>query len=301
MKTIPVCLQLVCSWVYILLFKCHTFLMKIQIKKSFQPSTPMVVVGGRKIGGDGKTPVVIELAQKYFTHKKICILVYNIYNTQSDKNLVQVSPKAIPPFVSDEALMIAQQCNHVVVYGVKNRYRAWQELDTKFDVILSDDGLQDVRLFQAFKICLEDKRNPYSVFKVFPAGTFRPMSPVDIDEHWYHGGQVELMSIPSEVKGNRNILITSIAEPEEIKELHLQAGAQFLKKVFLKDHSQQFPDVMEELLSQYPDSTYWMTEKDLVKLPDSLRKRVDMNVISRETKLHLDEAQLMQRVFDKVQ
>lgn len=147
------------------------------------PCIPMVVIGALKVGGSGKTSMTMALAQKAIKEGlNVAILTYRIGGKgerRTKKNLDEVMPGATWRETSDEACML-RQLSGARVFSTRNRAQAWQELQDPevfgkhpFDLILSDDGFQDPRLQNAFRILLMGTEENPRFRDLLPGGRFR--------------------------------------------------------------------------------------------------------------------------------
>ena len=115
-------------------------------------ATPKVIsVGNLTVGGSGKTPFVLWLAQalQHRTHYRIAILTRGYKGSRSDPTTVGVGGEiwATPAEVGDEAVMLARSFSGVVIAG-KNRLKAAQLASQDFasQLVILDDGFQHRRL-----------------------------------------------------------------------------------------------------------------------------------------------------------
>ncbi len=115
-------------------------------------ATPKVIsVGNLTVGGSGKTPFVLWLAQalQQRTHYRIAILTHGYKGSRSDTTAVGAGGeiRATPAEVGDEAVMLARSFSGVVIAG-KNRLKAAQLASQDFasELVILDDGFQHRRL-----------------------------------------------------------------------------------------------------------------------------------------------------------
>jgi tetraacyldisaccharide 4'-kinase len=126
---------------------------------------PVISVGNLTVGGTGKTPMVIWLAERFLAEgKRVGILSRGYRGTDG---------------TSDEIELMKQRLGESVLFGVgKNRYVEGQRLEAEgVDVFLLDDGFQHMRLARDVDIVLIDRLQPLSDDRVLPAGRLR--EPVD--------------------------------------------------------------------------------------------------------------------------
>jgi tetraacyldisaccharide 4'-kinase len=140
---------------------------------------PVISVGNLTVGGTGKTPLVICVAQ--FLHgagHKVAILSRG-YARRGGKGVQLVSdghgPKCTVEEAGDEPFMMAQRLKGVQVWVGKHRYRAGQ-LAWKHgqpDVFLLDDGFQHRRLHRDLDLVVLRVPQPFGNGKLLPQGSLR--------------------------------------------------------------------------------------------------------------------------------
>lgn len=141
---------------------------------------PVIVVGNLSVGGTGKTPVVIWLAQTLRARGYTPGIVSRGYGGSGQLSAVQ--PTSSPELVGDEPVLIAARTQCPVWVG-RDRSAAVQRLLTgnpQVDVIISDDGLQHYRLARDCEIVVIDAGRQFGNRLMLPAGPLRePPSRLD--------------------------------------------------------------------------------------------------------------------------
>lgn len=136
----------------------------------------VIVVGNIVVGGTGKTPMVIWLAEwlraQGFTPGIISRGVGGKKHRQP--HLVNLNDDVT--FVGDEALLLARRTKCPVMLCV-NRVLAAQSLlqQKNCDIILSDDGLQHYRLARDIEIVMIDSMREFGNAFLLPAGPLREL------------------------------------------------------------------------------------------------------------------------------
>lgn len=134
---------------------------------------PVVVVGNVFIGGTGKTPLVIWLAQALRQAGYAPGVVSRGHGAAADAPCM-VDENATPQAVGDEPLLIAMRAGCPVMVA-RNRVVAAQALlqtHPEINVIISDDGLQHYALQRDIEIVLFDERGIGNGW-LLPAGPLR--------------------------------------------------------------------------------------------------------------------------------
>lgn len=144
---------------------------------------PVVIIGNLSVGGTGKTPLVIHLAQRLRDLGRQPGIVSRGYRGTAEE-VAEVLPGGDPSRFGDEPLLLAQRSACPVFVG-RDRYAAARALlaaHPNCDVLLSDDGLQHYRLPRAVEIAVFDQRGLMNGW-CLPAGPLRePVSRLkDVD------------------------------------------------------------------------------------------------------------------------
>ncbi|MDD2724633.1 MAG: tetraacyldisaccharide 4'-kinase [Methylovulum sp.] len=151
----------------------RAWLYRIGVLKIHKLPVPVIVVGNITVGGTGKTPLIIWLAQMLKTAGFRPGIISRGYGGQSQ------APQAVQPDspvteVGDEALLIVRQTACPLVVSPK-RVAAAQYLLAHHDcnIILSDDGLQHYALGRTIEIAVVDGERRFGNGYCLPAGPLR--------------------------------------------------------------------------------------------------------------------------------
>jgi tetraacyldisaccharide 4'-kinase len=136
----------------------------------------VVSVGNLTVGGTGKTPLVLWLAQALQKHGyRVGILTRGYRGTNPGLTIVGMEgkPLATPDEVGDEAVMMARRFPGVVIAG-RDRVAAAQRAHFEFglDVVLLDDGFQYRRLQRDVDVLLMSREGNGNHW-LLPAGPLR--------------------------------------------------------------------------------------------------------------------------------
>jgi tetraacyldisaccharide 4'-kinase len=136
---------------------------------------PVIVVGNLTVGGSGKTPLVIWLAQQLRElglHPGVVLRGYGGVAVTGRVPCL-VTPDSDASVVGDEALLLRLRTGVPVVVG-RDRVGAAQRLIAAgVDVIIADDGLQHLRLARDFEIAVIDGARGMGNGYLLPAGPLR--------------------------------------------------------------------------------------------------------------------------------
>ena len=144
---------------------------------------PVVSVGNLTVGGTGKTPVVIWLANRLQAEGKYIGILSRGYRRATTADCVLVSDGekvlASPQEVGDEPYLMAQQCPGVVIAVGTNRYQLglWVLQHKHIDCFILDDGYQHLPLYRDCNLLLVDALDQQGIRALLPAGRLRePLS-----------------------------------------------------------------------------------------------------------------------------
>jgi tetraacyldisaccharide 4'-kinase len=156
-------------------------------------SLPIIIVGNLRVGGTGKTPIVIALAERLRARGFYPGIISRGYGGRSyskQSNPMQVNSTSDPTVVGDEPVLMAQRLQDAVPIWVcpdrRKSIRALLNTNPEVNVIISDDGLQHQGLTRwpareggrDIEIVVRDHRGEGNGF-LLPAGPLR--EPADRD------------------------------------------------------------------------------------------------------------------------
>lgn len=135
---------------------------------------PVVVIGNLTVGGTGKTPLTIWLAQRLIEGDFRVGIVCRGYGGVASDWPQLISESSDVEMVGDEAKLLARRTSCPVAAG-PDRVAATRMLlqSGPLDVILSDDGLQHYRLRRSFEIAVVDGTRGLGNGLCLPAGPLR--------------------------------------------------------------------------------------------------------------------------------
>jgi len=252
--------------------------------KSERLPVPVVVIGNISVGGTGKTPLVLWLAQQLAAAGRHPGIITRGYG--GSENVQEVPPDADPAQAGDEPLLLARRSGCPVWTG-RDRVAAGRALlahHREVDVVISDDGLQHYRLARDGEVAVVDGQKRFGNGLLLPAGPLRePKSrlrqvdfvvvngePVpgltDAFSMRLHGEVLVNLAQPREARtvrefaGQRVHAIAGIGNPQRFFATLLDLGLEFTAHAF-PDH---YAYRAEDLEFRAADAVV-MTEKDAVK------------------------------------
>ena len=134
--------------------------------------TAVVVVGNLTVGGTGKTPLVAWLAGALQTRGYRVGIVSRGYGSRA-RTAQLVAAEATWQEVGDEPLWLAQSTGCLTAVGADRVAAARLLSDAGVDVIVSDDGLQHLRLLSDCRIIVVDGERLFGNGRLLPAGPLR--------------------------------------------------------------------------------------------------------------------------------
>jgi tetraacyldisaccharide 4'-kinase len=279
------------GWVYGGLLRLRRGLYRRGILKPARLTVPVVVVGNLTVGGTGKTPLVIALAERLRAEGRRPAVVSRGYGRRS-KGLQVVSEgdgRRLPVAdCGDEPALIADRLNLPVVVAADRAAAARRAAALGADCVVADDGFQRLSLPRARAFVVVDGARGFGNGRCLPAGPLRePVSALaDADAVVLHGDgavpgrqpdlrmrlvPVGLRGIRSRrqsreldwLEGRRVQAVAGIGDPERFFALLRRLGARVEPHAFPDHHAY----TAEEL--RFPGAgTLVTTDKDAVKLAE---------------------------------
>jgi tetraacyldisaccharide 4'-kinase len=140
---------------------------------------PVISVGNLSVGGTGKTPFVVFLAETLLRLGWKPSILSRGYGRRSGEGPIALEPGAgrapDPRVVGDEPALLARRLPEVPLVIAADRYRAGLMAEERFgvNVHLLDDGFQHLALARELDIVLLDLTRNYSTAALLPAGSLR--------------------------------------------------------------------------------------------------------------------------------
>lgn len=280
------------KWVWLLLplmliFFCLSNLRKllytVGIFASSKPKAFVIVVGNISVGGNGKTPTVIAIAE-YLTNRGYrCGILSRGYGGRQTHFPHLVEDFDTASLVGDEPKLMQHRLSCPVVIDPKRlRGATFLHEEHDCDVIICDDGLQHYALQRDFEIVVMDARGVGNGF-LMPMGplresvarlnavdvvVFNGQAPRDIllapdktatmtlePHQWVNVKNGEAQSSLAIEKATA---IAGIGDPNRFFTTLAEMGIKSDKNI-------GFPDHYAYKLSDIPEGMVLMTEKDAVK------------------------------------
>jgi tetraacyldisaccharide 4'-kinase len=271
-------------WPASLVFGFFVFLRRVlyrlRVLKSAHPGIPVIVVGNLTVGGTGKTPLVIWIAELLKAKGWSPAIISRGYGA------AQETPRAATlasdaSEVGDEPIVLARRSGCPVWVGADRVgvAAALREQHPDANVLILDDGLQHYRLRRDLEIAVLDARGLGNGFLV-PAGPLREPKGRAVDALVAHGFSRE-QAFSMSLEGDTVHRMTDARERRALKSfagqrVHAAAGIGDPNRFFLHlgragihvlphpfpDHHRFAPGDLEF----GDEAPVMLTEKDAVKL-----------------------------------
>jgi len=277
------------SWLFLIITTFRRFLYKCGVLKSHRLPVPVIVVGNINVGGAGKTPVVIWLAEQLKQAGYKPGVISRGYGSDL-VGVASVLPTSNPNAVGDEPVLIAMRTACPVFVGARRVEvgLALLKAHAECDILISDDGLQHYALQRDVELVVVDGAKGFGNGALLPAGPLRePKSRLKtVDAVVSNGSASNLkasvsqpviamqlkatafynlvdrqsLAAPADLTGKTITAIAGIGNPDRFFNQLSAMGLNFKRKAY-NDHYQYRAQDFESLETDI----VIMTEKDAVK------------------------------------
>ena len=249
---------------------------------------PVIVVGNITVGGSGKTPVTIHLAEQLAANGYSPGIISRGYGGCYRSDTLLVEEDTDWRDCGDEPLLLRRRTQLPVCVARKRPLAAKRLAQAGCDVLISDDGLQHYQLPRAIELCITDGDYRFGNGWRLPAGPLRE-GPERAEQCDFHllvtrhtrqskPGLNKATVIKKTVRGispladaqtayppdfftGKNIAaLAGIARPQDFFTTLEQYGIVIRQKIMLSDHA--YTDI-----ARIKADIIIMSEKDAVKYP----------------------------------
>lgn len=182
------------SWIFRLLVSLRVSLYRTGLLRKETLPVPVIIVGNIRVGGTGKTPLVIWLVEQLRARGYKPGVVARGYGGQSSEWPRKVVPNSDPRESGDEPVLISQKTG-VSIWVGPDRVTAARRLleEAQCDLVISDDGLQHYRLERDLEILVVDGARGFGNGWSLPAGPLRePLSRVNSVDRVVINGEADV-------------------------------------------------------------------------------------------------------------
>jgi tetraacyldisaccharide 4'-kinase len=166
--------------------KVYAHIMALRLKlynsnviKTLRLPCKVISIGNITLGGAGKTPMTLYVAELIKNMGFNAAIVCRGYKGEYEHSAEMVTDGSTilvgPEKAGDEPYLMATKLSGIPIWVGKNRYvsgmKAWKSFHP--DVIILDDAFQHIRLFRDLDLLLLDAAKPSGNGHIFPRGTLR--------------------------------------------------------------------------------------------------------------------------------
>ncbi|MDF1645850.1 MAG: tetraacyldisaccharide 4'-kinase [Legionellaceae bacterium] len=268
------------SWVYRWIVAIRRWFLTRFCQTHFD--VPVVIVGNLTVGGVGKTPLVIALAEHFGRRGLRVGIVSRGYGARIQHFPYEVQSNDVASQVGDEPLLIAQKTQVPVVIAPKRVEAVLYLLEKHtIDLVISDDGLQHYAMARTLEIVVIDGIRRFGNGLCLPAGPMREPKKrlktadfivVNGEGNWPGAYRMDLIPgnmYPEALPKHVSVAaITGIGHPERFFDTLTKLGIIYKPYRFPDHHQfvQKDLDVAEDIVV--------MTEKDAIKCHSFLNKPI---------------------------
>ena len=279
------------TFIYWLVISLRVFLYNIKIFTITKFEIPIIIIGNLTVGGSGKTPLCIWLANHLIDKNMRVGIVSSGYKSSSNKPQF-IKKDSDPSIVGDEAVLLCMQTQAIIVSG-GNRVDATRYLldSSECDIIIHDDGLQHYALARNYEIVLIDADRFYGNGFLLPSGPLRePVSRAKkCDMIAYSNANkydMKISGILSKCNFVKNSVTNEIKSLDEFsrKEIHLVIGIANIIKILdnlktknietILHHYDDHHSYKGDECEFHDDKPVFLTMKDYVKLQSLSNKKI---------------------------
>lgn len=269
------------TWLYRGVVAVRAWLYRRHRLASERLPVPVLVVGNITLGGTGKTPLVIALAEYLRAQGWRPGVVSRGYGgRQETPELLPNIPD--PARFGDEPNLIRQRTRMPVAVGRDRPAAAQCLLEAGCDVVIADDGLQHYRLQRDIEICVIDGERRLGNGLMLPCGPLRepPSRLRSVDFRICNGGRAADGEVPMQLVGDQAQHLLKADRGQSLqtftgRRVHAVAGIGNPARFFGSLRAKGF-DVIEHAFPDHhtytradidfgDDLPVLMTEKDAVK------------------------------------
>ncbi len=269
------------SWLYGLVAAMRRGLYRAGVLRATRVDVPVIVVGNITVGGTGKTPLVIWLAEYLRSRGWKPGIVSRGYGGKAPHYPLTVHADTDTGLAGDEAVLLARRSACPVTVA-PCRLDAARQLAARCDIVIADDGLQHYALARDIEIAVVDGMRRFGNNHCLPAGPLRerPARWETVDLRICNGGRAQAGEFSMALRPGeaRNLVdkerrrtmgsfaaetvhaVAAIGNPARFFEQLRLSGLQVIEHAFPDHHRYTAQDF------NFDDGrSVLMTEKDAVK------------------------------------
>ena len=289
-------------------------LLRGKLAKPQSYSCLTICIGNLNVGGTGKTPTTIALAQHFLKKGLQVHVVSRGYKGKFQGTFLVDPQKHKSDEVGDEPLLMSEFTSVWVSNKRKNGIAAAENAGAQ--IVLLDDGFQDPSFHKDFSLIVVDGEKGFGNKKCMPAGPLRENivqgfkradALVIVGQRIYkfdtfptHLKIIHSTLKPIETgmnwKEGKYLAFAGIADPSKFFKTLRSLGANLIDCVALSDHQKLDGQVLKRL-ERKANSAHALlvtTEKDAVRLSNTYRKKV----LSLPVRIEFDDKNELENLFN---
>ena len=289
-------------------------LLRGKLAKPQSYSCLTICIGNLNVGGTGKTPTTIALAQHFLKKGLQVHVVSRGYKGKFQGTFLVDSQKHKSDEVGDEPLLMSEFTSVWVSNKRKNGIAAAENAGAQ--IVLLDDGFQDPSFHKDFSLIVVDGEKGFGNKKCMPAGPLRENivqgfkradALVIVGQRIYkfdtfptHLKIIHSTLKPIETgmnwKEGKYLAFAGIADPSKFFKTLRSLGANLIDCVALSDHQKLDGQVLKRLERKANSAHAQLvtTEKDAVRLSNTYRKKV----LSLPVRIEFDDKNELENLFN---
>ena len=264
--------------------------LRLKRNKPYHAKVPVICVGNICVGGTGKTPICLALADYFSNQGKKVFFLNHGYKSRL-QNVVIDLERHNPKDLSDEAMIFANKLPTIIDCNRARGAKKAEEMNA--DVIIMDDGFQNPTLCKQLSFVVFDGTCGVGNGLCMPAGPLRETlkqglkradAVVIVGED--KTGLVEKIKalypqLPilhghvettQNLKGIKGIAFAGIGHPEKFFNMLEEKGVVLTEKIAFGDHHTYMRKDVENLINR--GQPLLTTLKDAVKIDKDLRDQL---------------------------
>ena len=289
-------------------------LLRGKLAKPQSYSCLTICIGNLNVGGTGKTPTTIALAQHFLKKGLQVHVVSRGYKGKFQGTFLVDPQKHKSDEVGDEPLLMSEFTSVWVSNKRKNGVEAAENAGAQ--IVLLDDGFQDPSFHKDFSLIVVDGEKGFGNKKCMPAGPLRENivqgfkradALVIVGQRIYkfdtfptHLKIIHSTLKPIETgmnwKEGKYLAFAGIADPSKFFKTLRSLGANLIDCVALSDHQNLDGQVLKRLERKANSAHAQLvtTEKDAVRLSNTYRKKV----LSLPVRIEFDDKNELENLFN---
>ncbi len=282
-------------------------------QKTFRPHAKVVCVGNLTLGGTGKTPIAIALAQELLRREAKVVFLSRGYRGRLAGPVVVDLTQHCAADVGDEPLLLARAATTIISRD-RAAGAAWAD-KLGAEIVIMDDGHQNFSLRKDFSIVVIDAKTGFGNGRLFPAGPLREPIGAGLDRAdavilvgkgnlqpaKFEGPILAARLAPTQeeaIEGERLIAFAGIGRPEKFFDTLSEMGGLICSARSFPDHHAYSENDIRQLRACAADLNARLvtTEKDFVRIAPAQRE----NIQAVPIRALFEDANALEKILTKL-